>query len=178
MSERRHALREPMVWLLIALPLAAVISSIWLMVLSSRGGSIDSVADDVQHTGQIQTTDLSPDERASQLKLSAVLQSENGMLRVFPASGDFRRGEPLQLKLLHPHEQDADKLLTLTPDELGWQVKYTADPGHDWNLQLTNVPDSGNAKTVDAKNDGSWRLRGRLPQGQHAAHLGPALDAQ
>ncbi|MEO5962844.1 MAG: FixH family protein [Thermomonas sp.] len=168
-NKRRHPLREPMVWLVIALPLAAVISSLWLVMLSMRGGSIDSVADDVQRTGQIQTTDLGPDARAAQLKLSAVLQSEAGMLRVFPASGEFRRGEPLQLKLLHPHEQESDEILTLVPDDLGWQVKYTADPGHDWNVQVGDG---------DEKSDGSWRLRGRLPQGQHAAHLGPALDAQ
>ncbi|MGV8943338.1 FixH family protein [Thermomonas sp.] len=188
MKNRRHPLREPMVWLVIALPLAAVISSIWLVMLSMRGGSIDSVADEVHRTGQIQTTDLGPDARAAQLKLSAVLQSEAGMLRVFPASGEFRRGEPLQLKLLHPHEQEGDEVLTLQPDELGWQVKYAADPRHDWNLQLSDGPigadlTTGSSKTGDAKSDdahpnGSWRLRGRLPQGQHAAHLGPALDAQ
>ena len=31
---------------------------------------------------------------------------------------------------------------------------------------------------LQRRTDGSWRLRGRLPQGQHAAHLGPALDTQ
>ena len=169
MDEHRHPLREPMVWLLIALPLAAVIASIWLVVLSMRGGSIDAVADDVQRTGQIQTTDLGPDARAAQLKLSAVLQSEDGMLRVFPASGEFRRGEPLHLALLHPQSQDADTSLTLAPDDLGWHVEYSADPSHDWSLQLSDG---------DVNFEGNWRLRGRLPQGQHAAHLGPALDAQ
>ena len=169
MNQRRHPLREPMVWLVIALPLAAVIASLWLVMLSLRGGSIDAVIDDVQRTGQIQTTDLGPDARAAELRLSAVLQSENGMLRVFPASGEFRLDAPLQLKLLHPHEQDADEVLTLAPDELGWKVEYTADPGHDWNLQLADG---------DATTEGEWRLRGRLPRGLHAAHLGPALDAQ
>lgn len=171
----RHPLREPMVWLLIALPLAAVISSIWLVVLSMRGGSIDAVADTVQRTGQIQTTDLGPDQRAAQLKLSAVLQSENGMLRVFPAGGDFHRGEPLQLILLHPQSEANDTSLTLTPDDLGWHVQYTADPGHDWNLQLSNGNADGN---TDGNADGRWRLRGRLPKGQHATHLGPSLDTQ
>lgn len=172
-NKPRHPLREPMVWLVIALPLAAVIASIWLVVLSMRGGSIDAVADTVQRTGQIQTTDLSPDARAAQLKLSAVLQSEAGMLRVFPASGEFRRGEPLQLTLLHPHEQDADATVTLEPDELGWHIAYDVDPSHDWNLQLNNGDVDAEPRT-----DNSWRLRGRLPQGQHAAHLGSALDAQ
>lgn len=164
-DRRRHPLREPMVWLVIALPLAAVLAGIWMMVLSSRGGSIDSVPDDVQRTGQIQTTDLGPDERAARLKLGAVLQSEEGVLRVFPAGGEFRRGEPLRLQLLHPYEADADEAITLAPDELGWQAEFALDASHDWNLQL-------------ADEAGSWRLRGRLPRGQHAAHLGPALEAQ
>src|SRR3546814_3408984 len=59
-----------------------VLGGIWMMVLSSRSGSIDSVSDDVQRTGKIQTTDLGPDERAAQLRLGAVLQSEEGVLRV------------------------------------------------------------------------------------------------
>lgn len=169
MTPHRHPLREPMVWLIIALPLAAVIASLWLVVLSYSGGSIDAVADDVQHTGQIQTTNLDPDARASQLKLSAILQSGNGVLRVLPATGDFRRDLPLQLHLLHPHLQNADQALTLLPDDLGWHVDYAADAVHDWNIVVSDG---------DGKTDGSWRLRGRLPRGQHAAYLGPALDAQ
>src|SRR3546814_10019468 len=49
-DKHRHPLREPMIWLVIALPLAAVLGGIWLMVLSSRSGSIDSVSDNVQRT--------------------------------------------------------------------------------------------------------------------------------
>jgi hypothetical protein len=164
-EQRRHPLREPMVWLVIALPLAAVIASVWLVILSSRGGSIDSVADEVQRTGQIQTTDLGPDERAAQLKLGAVLQSEEGALRVFPVGEGFRRDEPLRLQLLHPYSEDADQVIVLEPDKLGWHAAHALDAGHDWNLQLGDEA-------------GSWRLRGRLPRGQHAAHLGPALEAK
>jgi len=163
--DKRHPLREPMVWLVIALPLAAVIASIWLVVQSSRGGSVDSVADDVQRTGQIQTTDLGPDERAAELKLGAVLQSEEGMLRVFPAGGAFDRGQSLRLTLLHPYSEDADQVLTLQPDKLGWYVGHAPDPGHDWNVTL-------------ADEAGTWRLRGRLARGRHATHLGPALEGK
>ena len=99
------------------------------------------------------------------LKLGAVLQSEEGMLRVFPAGGEFRRGENLRLTLLHPYSKDEDQVLTLVPDKLGWHAEHAPDPGHDWNLQLGDEA-------------GSWRLRGRLPRGQHAAHLGPALEAK
>lgn len=164
-DKRRHPLREPMVWLVIALPLAAVLAGIWMIVLSSRGGSIDSVSDDVQRTGKIQTTDLGPDERAAQLRLGAVLQSEEGVLRVFAAGGEFRRGEPLRLQVLHPYEADADRVVMMAPDATGWTAEFALDASHDWNLQLGDEA-------------GTWRLRGRLPRDQHAAHLGPALETQ
>lgn len=164
-KQKRHPLREPMVWLVIALPLASVLASAWLIVASLQGGSVDSVADEVQRTGRIQTTDLGPDERAAQLKLGAVLRSEAGMLRVFPASGEFRRDGTLRLALLHPYSEDADQVLTLLPDELGWHLEHAVDPGHDWNVQLVDEA-------------GTWRLRGRLLRDRHATHLGSALEAK
>ena len=166
MTEPRRTWKEPMVWLVVVLPALAVIASIALLVTASRSsGNNDMVADKVQHTGQIQDADIGPDTRAMDLKLGAVLQSEDGMLRVFPAGGDFLLSQPLKLQLLHPNRQDDDVSLTLLPDELGWHVKHAADTGHDWNLQLSDPA-------------GTWRLRGRLPRGQRATHLGPALDAK
>src|SRR3546814_13279676 len=108
-----------MIWLVIALPLAAVLGGIWMMVLSSRSGSIDSVSDDVQRTGKIQTTDLGPDERAAQLRLGAVLQSEEGVLRVFPAGGACSRGAPLRLHVLPPYQADADQVVPAAPTARG-----------------------------------------------------------
>src|SRR3546814_12833915 len=131
-----------------------------MMVLSSRSGSIDSVSDDVQRTGKIQTTDLGPDERAAQLRLGAVLQSEEGVLRVFPAGGEFRRGEPLRLHVLHPYEADADQVIAMQPDALGWQAEFELDASHDWHPQPVHEP-------------GSCRLRARLRRGQ-PAKLGEA----
>ncbi len=170
MTEPRPTWKEPMVWLVVALPALAVVASIALLVAAARSsGNNDMVADKVQHTGQIQDADIGPDARAITLRLGAVLQSEDGMLRVFPAAGEFLLSQPLYVQLLHPNRQRDDVSLKLVPDELGWHVKYTADPGHDWNVRLSDR---------DAAADGSWRLRGRLPRGQRATHLGPALDAQ
>ena len=170
MTKPRLAWKEPMVWLVVVLPALAVIASIALLIAAARSsGNNDMVADSVQHTGQIQEADIGPDARAMALKLGAVLQSEDGMLRVFPAGGDFLLSQPLQLKLLHPNRQDDDVHLTLVPDALGWHVKHATDPGNDWNVQLSDG---------DASHDVSWRLRGRLPRGQRATHLGPALDAK
>ncbi len=168
MTEPRRARKEPMVWLVVLIPAIAVAASIALLVAASRSsGNNDVVVDKVQRTGQIQVADVGPDARAIELRLGAVLQSEEGMLRVFPAGGDFLRSQPLQLRLLHPNRQDEDVALTLQPDELGWHVEYAADSSHDWNVQLS-----------DGATDDGWRLRGRLPRGQRATHLGPSLDAK
>ncbi len=170
MTEPRRAWKEPMVWLVVVIPALSVVASIALLVAAARSsGNNDMVADNVQRTGQAQDADLGPDARAMALKLGAVLQSQDGMLRVFPAGGDFLHSQPLHLQLLHPNRQDDDVSLTLVPDELGWHVAHTADPGHDWIVQ---VSDGDGATPV------TWRLRGRLPRGQRATHLGPALDAK
>ncbi len=165
MGTKRSGWREPMVWLVAGLPLAAVIGSIWLVVVAMRGGSDEIVADNVQRTGQIQTADLDPDARAAKLRLGAVLQVQPGALHVYPAGGTFPRARPLQLVLLHPQHEAADRRLELLPDATGWHVDTDLDPGHDWIVHLT---DTGN----------TWRLRGRLPKGQRAAHLGPSLRIQ
>lgn len=165
MKLSRHALREPMVWLLIALPAASVIAGIALVVIAVRSGSSDAVIDTVQRTAQIQTTELGPDQRARALKLSAVLRVDDGALEVLPVAGDFVRNAALTLTLSHPSEAAQDRQLQLMPSELGWRVDAELDPGHDWLLQL-------------APGDRPWRLHGRLRAQQRAAHLGPALPAR
>lgn len=170
MTGKRSGWGEPMVWLVAGLPLAAVIGSLWLVVVAVRSGSDEIVADNVQHTGQIQTADLGPDELAAERNLGAVFQVNRRILRVFPAGGAFARSEPLRLALLHPQHQAADRRLELTPDATGWHVELPADDrplddSHDWIVHVTDA-------------QATWRLRGRLPKGQRAAHLGPSLQVQ
>lgn len=169
-TDKRSGAREPMVWLVVGLPLAAVFASVWLVVVAVRSGSDEIVADNVQHTGQIQTADLSPDALAAERKLGAVLQVDRGTVHVFPAGGAFARDKPLRLVLLHPQHQAADRRLELTPDATGWYVELPADDSplddsHDWIVHVTDA-------------QATWRLRGRLPKGQRAAHLGPSLQVQ
>ena len=102
MNDKRPAWREPMVWLVVALPLVAVIAGFALLVIASRSGSTDAVADRVQRTAQIQVADLGPDARARQLRLSAILRTDGDLVEVLPVSGDFPRDAPLRLALHHP----------------------------------------------------------------------------
>ncbi|AWV06285.1 FixH family protein [Marilutibacter maris] len=193
---KRHPLREPMVWLLIGLPVAAVVAGIATIVISS-GGS-DAVIDPVERTAQIQTVELGPDERARELKLSAVLQVDGQRLLLLPASGAWTRDttaptvpasagaesgddasaeqrardgtshdRPLTLVLSHPTDAAQDLQVELRPSELGWAA------------ELEQALDPGHDWLLRlGPADGRWRLQGRLIATQQAARLGPVLKAE
>lgn len=164
---RRPAWREPMVWLVALIPLAAVVGTLWMVFAASQApGTDDAVADPVRRTAQVQVADLGPDARAQALRLSAVVRSSRlrgkAVVEVLPVDGDFAREAPLTLALRHPARADADRELTLAPTDTGWRVEADLDASHDWNVQLRPA-------------DGTWRLLGRWPARQQATYLKPAL---
>ena len=167
--------RNPMVWLMVGFPLAAVIAGTATLVIAIRAGGNDANPDDVRRTAQIQTTELGPDERAAALKLSAVLSVHNtdgeAALELLPATGAFVgtsgesrkfRAQPLRLLLQHPIRAEEDRELRLLPTATGWRVEHALDLSHDWRLQA--MPEGG-----------AWRLRARLPAGQRGVLLAPAV---
>jgi hypothetical protein len=151
-----------MLWLVFALPAAAIGGTLWMVSIAGGPGSTDAVAEPVRRTAQVQVADLGPDARAQQLRLSAIVRSEDGVLEVLPVGGEFDRGAALQLRLHHPAREDLDRAVQLAPTELGWRAEETLDAGNAWNVEL-------------APTDGRWRLQGRLPKGQHAAYLEPTV---
>ena len=156
--------RQPIVWLVVLLVAAAVAGGVVMVRVAGSGGPMDAVPDAVQRTGPAQQADLCPDARAARRQLSAIVRidAKSGAVEVLPVTGDFERAQPLQLQLHHPLQAAGDLSLLLSPTELGWRAKTTFDRGHDWNLQLGPA-------------DGAWRLRGRLPRGQLAARVHPAI---
>ncbi|WP_052101294.1 FixH family protein [Novilysobacter arseniciresistens] len=158
--------RQPVVWLVIALVAAAVAGSIALLVIASGDGSTDAMPDPVRRTAQVQTADLGPDAVAAGRKLSAIVRvdAEQGFVEALPVGGDFDRAAPLRLELLHPTLGEHDRALELAPTDTGWRAEAELDGSHDWNLRLGDI-------------DGQWRLQGRLPAGQQAASVRPALQA-
>lgn len=153
-----------MVWLVVGIPAASVIAGIGLVIIAVMNRREDQVIDRVQRTAQVQVSDWSPDARARELRLSAVLQLDDGTVQLLPADGTWPRGLPLRLQLAHPTDGAADQQLDLLPNALGWSGTATIDRGHAWEVQLQ-------------PEDGQWRLVGRLPPEARAAHLGPALSS-
>ncbi len=162
----RPAWKEPMVWLVAAIPAASVVASVALLVAAARSsGNNDAVADRVQRTAQIQVSDLAPDLAARELDLAASLRVGDERIDVLPAHGAFPRDAPLQLALHHPTRAQDDLQLILQPSADGWSMAYALPQAHDWTLTLAPV-------------DGRWRLQGRLPRDQRSAGLQPALGAR
>lgn len=162
--DTRPWFREPMLWLVIALPLAAVVAGISTVVIAVRAGGADSVSDAVRRTAQVQVADLAADRRAADLGLSATLDidRETGALRVALAGDDAVRPERLRLAVTHPTAAADDVVLPLLRQGDIWLGRFGGDLGHDWKLVL-------------APEDGRWRLVARLPAGTSAARLLPAL---
>ena len=163
--------RQPVVWLVIALVAAAVAGGITMVVIAGGDGAMDAVPDAVRRTAQVQVADLGPDAYAQREQLSAIVRidAKLGFVEALPVSGRFDRASTLRLQLQHPLRASEDVLLELQPGDDGWRADagdalLAASAVHDWKLQLSDA-------------DERWRLRGRLPKGQQAAHLEPALQA-
>jgi hypothetical protein len=159
--------KQPVMWLVIGLPLASVVAGIVMIVVAGGSDAIDTSPDQVQRTAQIQTVDLGPDEFASEEKLSAIVRMdpEQELVEVLPVSGAFDHSSPLRLELLHPSRKEQDRVLLLQPTGLGWRSTAGIEGDHDWNVRLGPA-------------DAHWRLQGRLPKGQLATNLRPRLQAQ
>ncbi|TZF90522.1 FixH family protein [Cognatilysobacter lacus] len=153
---------NPVMWLVVGLPLVSMVFGIGLVVIADRDAD-DAIVDKVDRTGQMQVANLDADSRAKQLRLGAVMRFTGDAVQVIPVQGAFDRHAPLRLSLLHPAHSAADRVVIVQPDALGWHAASTVDARQEWNVRLEPM-------------DAHWRISGRLPRGQHAVALQPAMQ--
>ena len=166
-------LRNPMLWLVVGLPALVVVAGLSTVAIAIRAGGSDAIPEDVRRMAQIQIAELGPDAQAAEAGLSLVFSVQDDGLTLLPASGRIDRAAPLRLSLYHPTDAAQDRSLSLAPSVDGWRIASGAeldgtptpalDPAHDWRVVATAA-------------DGRWRLHGRLPAGQRAVLLRPALE--
>ncbi|MEZ5439006.1 MAG: FixH family protein [Lysobacteraceae bacterium] len=160
----RRAHREPLLWLVVGLPLAAVIAGISTLVIAIRAGGADALPDPVRRTAQVQQLDLTPDHIAAAEQRHATLRRNGAELSIelSPETTD----PLLLLQLIHPTDAAEDRQLALTRDGDAWRGQLPDQlPENDWRLQLVPA-------------DGRWRLHGRWRSGSNEVELAPALDRQ
>jgi hypothetical protein len=160
--DERSKWSNPVMWLVVGLPVVSMIFGIGLVVIANRD-SDDAIVDKVDRTAQMQVADLGPDARAQQMKLSAVVRVGGGAIDVIPVQGDFDRRAPLKLSLLHPTHASDDRVVDVMPSPLGWHAAFKVDGSSEWNVRLQ-------------PQDACWRIGGRLPKGQQAVALQPAMS--
>lgn len=140
--------KEPMVWLIIALPLTAVIASLITVVIASRNADT-LVQGDYQKEGLSLHQHTERDLRAEQLGVSAHIQRQDGNLRV-ELRGRLEPA-PQRILVLLAHPTQAAKDVVIPLGQLEGSVYTGKAPdlrGVNWQVQLE-------------PGDQSWRLAGR-----------------
>lgn len=144
----RRWFQEPLVWLVISLPLSAVVAgfyTLWLAVRSADG----LVVDDYYREGLAINRELARDERATALGLEAsiLLTATRFDLQLSAATTSTLPAQ-LKVQLLHPTRRGLDRTLLLN----------ATAPGH-YASQLTPLP-AGRWHVLIEHAD--WRLSQRV----------------
>jgi len=156
--------REPMVWLVVALPLSVVVAGFSTLAIAIRAGGTDASSDRVQRTAQIQVTDLSADTLAMQLGLHGrvAIDADSGALKL-TLIGMQDAPAQLDLQLSHPIDARRDQRLSLVRAGDAWLGRIDPARDHDWQMKLSPL-------------DQRWRLLGRIRADQSAAELRPQFQ--
>ena len=140
--------RQPLVWMLIAIPLSSVVMGVVIVTLAIT--SYDGlVADDYYKRGMEINRSLARDRAAAVLGLRGTLELDGGAVRIALRSAPAFDAPPvIVLGIHHATRAGLDRRIEL---RLAGSGDYTGrwedlEPGA-WNLQLTG---------------GDWRLVGRL----------------
>ena len=142
---KRPWYREPWVWLLIALPMSAVIGGIITIVIAVST-SDGLVVDDYYRRGKAINRDLARDRMAAQYRLEAHFDfgADGRRVGLSLRAPDYRPPETLMLAVLHPTRKGLDQRVLLVRTQPGrytgrldllapgnWYVQLEAD---DWRL--------------------------------------------
>jgi hypothetical protein len=154
----RPKAKNPVLLVLIGLPVATLAAGFATLAIIGRGG-LDTVGDPVRRTAQVQQVDLAADEAARRMDLVGHVAVDGTSVRVTVPGIDA--GTTLRLRLEHPLDAAQDTEIVLTPGTDHWRAPaFDANVG--WRLALLPA-------------DGAWRLVARWPRGARAIGLAPAV---
>ena len=142
--------KQPLVWMLIAIPFSAVIMGVIMirLAVSTEDGLI---VDDYYRYGKEINRVLERDRAAAALGLDGVisLEPQSGAIQLTLNRGIENEPKALNLRLLHATRQGFDQTAQLSrtaPGRYGGELDKPLAPGH-WKLEL-GTP--------------TWRITGRM----------------
>lgn len=163
MQPRRASWREPVLWLVIGLPLVAVIASTVLIRLALRDPA-DASGSSTRRIAQMQLEDLSWDREAARLGVRAQFQADaaRGEVRL-RLSPDAVQPTSLDLAMRHPAQAAHDRVLTLVRDGAQWRARTSSWAATQaWDVQVASPSQR-------------WRVAGRLAPQANGAVLVPQV---
>jgi len=137
-----------MVWLLIALPLSAVVASLITWWIAARGAD-PLMAEDYYKQGMAIHQTLERESRAAALGLSAQLRVQDGTLRVHLEGRLDAYPDQIELILVHPSRQEQDLTLVLPATAQG-----------EYRIALPPMS-AGQRRVILESQHQDWRLTGR-----------------
>lgn len=162
MNKPRNAWREPMVWMLVGLPLASVAIGFALLfaAVDHAGPAIDS-PDKVARLGHLQiSAEAAPASAAARPSTELILRHNGGMIEAVPTDARIARGGDLTLILTAQDGPAQVQVLHLKPSELGWRGAGTISGTRSWRIQASS-------------NRAPWKLQGQWPAEARFARLAP-----
>jgi hypothetical protein len=164
-SSERPWYRQPLVWMLIAIPASSVLFGIVMLLLAVYSDD-GLVVDDYYRRGLEINRELARDRTAARLGLDAAVAFDprNQVIRAEVSARDPGALLPnrLTLRLVHPTRSGLDRVVELRISGMG---RYSGNLDRledgDWHLQLETD---------------SWRILGRMPvPGTGLSELSPAV---
>ena len=162
---RRPWQREPLVWLVIAIPALTVVAGLTTVVTAFRKADVE-VSDDVRREGLAIHQDPTRDDAASALGVSATLSLAGGRLHVALTPGKAPPPSTLLVVLSHATRAEYDQLVPLVAG---------ADGGFDGTLPALR---SGHWYLEITPTDRSWRLTGEFTGSDAQLALSPEAQAR
>ena len=160
MNAPRPAWREPMVWLMLAIPAATLVAGFATLRIA-RAGGLDAAPEPVRRTLQAQVADLAPDARAAALRLQAEVRVDAAGRVDVALPAQVMDGTPT-LRLVHPTRAAEDRTWIRAADGTWTGPSLPARARGQWILEDVAQ---------------GWRLVGRWPGEDGVAALQPAVVA-
>lgn len=161
MTQTRSTWREPMVWMLVGLPLASVVVGFALLFAAVHPGQEDmETVGRVTKVGKLLVAAEDRELPAQVATRGLVLRIKGDMIEAVPMDGDFPRGGKLRLTITSSEPTGEGRVIQLSPSELGWRGVGSLEGDHDWLVELR--PDNA-----------SWLMRGRWAAQARFARLTP-----
>jgi uncharacterized protein len=156
--------REPMMALVLGLPMLSMVAGFSLLGIAINAGGADAIPQEVRRTGKAQVGSIAADARAEALGLRAQLRVDRstGAVALDFVEGRIADDDRLALRLIHPTAAAGDIEVPLVRHNAGYIGRMDATRRHDWKVELAPV-------------DQDWRLIARLAADADDVRLHPAL---